>query len=381
MADKRNYTGRTITSPGEMRGITLAWQDLHAACSDSPFSDADWINAWAEVFWDDSVDGRVATVWDGDMLVAALPLRLSSAKISKRLPLRTKTLTMLYDDRVGHHDILIRPGHETSARELVRLCLETGARYMDLTPLRPTPGLAAFRAALGGRWRHERVEIVNGLSDLAPGWDGYFAKRSSNTRKGTRKIERKLLDAGARIETLSGDAEGALDALETGFSVSSRSWKAMNGTDIGSQEKNRAFFRGLLRELNTRTRMRLHVLWLNDEAVASCIILFCGETAYGLVTDYDDAHAKSGVGRMLTYHSIRDACHEKLQNFDMLRKTHFTRPFSDTDGDLIRMRVSLRPGLARLIVSGEFAARAFVERYMGDKERKTGRRKIIGERS
>lgn len=373
------YTGRILSDPEAFQAISAQWQDLHLAAEGNPFSDADWISAWAQVFWTQDVEGRIATVWDRDVLVAALPLRLTHAPVSRRIPLKISTLTMLHDDRVGYHDVLIRPGYEAAAARLVDLCLETGASYMDLTPLKASPGLDAFRKALGQRWQHERAEITTSFADLGAGWEAYYGKRSSNTRKNARKIDRKLEESGARLRVAEHGDSQAQEVLDGIFAVSAKSWKAVNGTDIGSQGSDRAFVTALFEQLSRRSKMRLSVLWLEDEPVAACVILFSGEKAYGLISDYDDAFAKAGVGRKITFHSIEDAATQGAIEFDMLRKTHFTQTFSDRDEALLRLRVALKPGLARWIVSGEFAARAVVEQYFGEKERLTGRRKIIGQ--
>ena len=320
-------------------------------------------------------------MWDDDTLIAALPLGLARRRVTLKLPIKVLTLSMLYDDRVGFHDVLIRPGHETAAAsQLIAACKQTGARYMDLTPLRPSPATQALRSAANGRWSHERVEIVSSFADVSAGWDAYLAQRSSNTRKQMRKRLRQMESDGAVARYARREDADAGDILQDVFAVSAKSWKATNGTDIGSKAQDRAFFEALFYGMQDSCRMMAGVLYLNDKPVANEILLNLRGDIFNLMSDYDEGYANHGVGTTVLCVSLRNACDENARHMDFLRQTPFLESYADNTQDLVRLRIALRPSLAPLLIRGQFAVRGLRERLFGAKTRVTGRRKFFGMR-
>jgi len=374
------YRTEVITDRAAFLTLGAPWQSLNARAGGNIFADFGWISSWADVYWTDAVNAFIALVWQGDDLVAALPLRVEQAKISKKLPFRTATYRMLYDDRVGSHHILIAKGHEAAAQLLFEMCAAGPARYLDLTPIEPSPALDAFRAAAQPRWTMERVEILSAYADVSKGWDDYCAKRSANARKNMRATKRKLENQEVEVvASRTPDAVG-LSVLEEVFTVSQRSWKAINGTDIGTKDEDRAFFKNLFETLAPQGKMQIYVTRLDGKPVCNSVTLQLGDEGFGLVSDYDEAYAASRVGRFTMMAEIQQSCADGVRTVNFLRETPFTKTFSDYSGDLMRLRIAVRPSIARWIVSAEFGLRRIVERIWGDKDRKTGRRKIIGDR-
>jgi len=358
------------------------WEALHRAAGGGPFSSFDWVSSWLEVYLTDAIKMRIILVWDGDDLAVAVPLACENLRISERLPFKAKTLRMLYDDRVGFHDILMRPGRADDMALVLDACAKDGS-YMDLTPVKQSEALAALVSAAQqkGLWVNTRDEIETAIADVSGGLEAYMTRLSSSTRKKMRSLDRKLRKEGAEVQ-IAGQAGAGEDAvLAAALDVSSRSWKAQGGTDIGSQSSDRAFFEALYRRLSPKGKIRVMTTELDGVAVSSIVDLVQGDTTYGLVSDYDDSYHAKGVGRFAGEECMRIAIDEGSNRYDMLRATHFTRSYSQSFEQYQRVRIALRPGIARWVITTEALLRKGLQVVRGDKTKLTGRRKILGDRA
>jgi len=372
-----------IKTPERFAEIQAAWTALHTASQSGPFSSHSWISSWMDVFLQPDLDVRIMVVWHDDMIVAAAPFAREVKKISQRLPFKVATLRMLYDDRVGFHDFLMVEGAEAAMALIFEQCRTSGnAPYMDVTPVRQSPALSAFvaHAKQTGCWHQQRDEIETAIADLSGGLDAYLGRRSSKTRKNFRHLERRIQKEGGEVLVATKDDAQGRAVLEALLDVSSRSWKAKAGTDIGSSDTDRQFFTNLFETMAPLGGIRLFVLKLDDTPVSAAINLVQDGISYGLVTDYDDSFAARGVGRFIGDTAIRGALEQGDSHLDMLRATHFTRSFCDTFEQYARVRIALRPGLARWVVQGEALARRASQKLHAGKPKLSGRRKILGER-
>lgn len=383
-----SYKGQTkveiVSDYERFACLQQQWEDLHQAAGGGPFSSFDWISSWMDVYLTDAIDMRIVLVWDGEDLVVAIPLACETLKISDRLPFKTKTLRMLHDDRVGYHDILMRPDRAAEMAFAFNACAkDCGAAYMDLTPIKQSEGLSALvsTAKHKGVWTNTRDEIETAIADISGGLDAYMTRLSSGTRKKMRSLDRKLRKEGAEVH-ITGQAGANEDAiLAAALDVSSRSWKAQGGTDIGSQSSDRAFFEALYSRLSPKGKIRVITTDLDGVAVSSIVDLVQGDTTYGLISDYDDSYHAKGVGRFAGEECIRIAISEGSAHYDMLRATHFTRSYCQTFEHYQRVRIALRTGKARWVFSAESLARQGIKSLRGNQSRLTGRRKILGDRT
>lgn len=375
---KANLRLDIIETLAEFAALETAWSRLVDDSNAGPFATFEWITCWGKVFWGKDIHAHIFVVWEGERLVAALPLALEKKRVTHRLPLRVSTLHMLYDDRVGFHDVMMVSGYE-AAMDLIFAACQNRAAYLDLTPIHPSAGLDALVACARkqGRWIFVRDEIKTAISDLSDGWETHLSRRSSSNRKRTRALERKLKDRSI-VHSADQTDEAGMRCLDMVFDVSRRSWKAKLGTDIGTKETDRAFFTNLFKTLAPKGRMHLVVLELDGVAVGTDVVLCEGTSAYALVSDYDEAYADQAVGRFVSDQSMCMFAYKGKTHFDMLRATHFTSSFADRFVDYQRVRIALRPGLARWIIQGEALARRIARAVTGKGSKVTGRRKFFG---
>ncbi len=369
---------RTVTSGQAFRLIEQEWKALHHAARGGPFSTYEWILSWIEVYGADDADLRIVTAWNDGTLIAAVPLAIRRARPSPRLGYAPPTWTMLCADRAGFHDMLMRPG-ETGAMTAIFEALhrQDGPAFADLTPVRPSEGFAAFLAAAraAGCWVYQRDEIRTVISDLDGGWEAYLGRRSARTRKQIRALERRIARDGGTVLAAATDSPEDLRILEQALDVSARSWKAQNGTDIGSDPRNREFFRKAYARFAQSGAMKVHVLIYDGKPVSSEISLHLGGTAYGLVIDYDAAYAHLSVGRFISDEGMRRAVAAGARTYDALRATHFTTSFGETFDSYQRVRIAVRPTLARGIVQAEASLRFLRRKIRGVRRKVSGRRR------
>jgi len=218
------------------------WEALHRAAGGGPFSSFDWVSSWLEVYLTDAIKMRIILVWDGDDLAVAVPLACENLRISERLPFKAKTRS-----------------------------------YMDLTPVKQSEALAALVSAAQqkGLWVNTRDEIETAIADVSGGLEAYMTRLSSSTRKKMRSLDRKLRKEGAEVQ-IAGQAGAGEDAvLAAALDVSSRSWKAQGGTDIGSQSSDRAFFEALYRRLSPKGKIRVMTTELDGRLMKAVIAMTC----------------------------------------------------------------------------------------------------------
>ncbi|SLN46010.1 GNAT family N-acetyltransferase [Pseudooctadecabacter jejudonensis] len=371
---------KVLKSLAEINEIATEWTELHTAANGSPFSHVGWQQAWLKVYLEPDVTPVVITVWNAGQLVAVAPFAIRRAPIGKFKRFRPAHLTMLAPDRTGFHDLLARPGFEDAFRAVFKAAANLeGVAYFDLTPMQDNPALGVFcdAARTAGAWVHSRDEITTSIADLSGDWDDYLARRGASMRKGIRRNQKKLAQDAFEfrvVETLDDDG------LEDMFSISERSWKAIGGTDIGSDDTHRRFIEELFATFGPSGAMSCLVLYHEGVAVSSCLDLFATGTAYGLISDYDDSYAKMGVGRLVHEEASRLNQQRGITTYDFLRATHFTRSYGDRDTSYQRIRISTRPGLTRMLAQAERRLAALQRAYGLRRKKGTGRRFILGER-
>lgn len=372
---------KILRNPAELTAIEVEWSALHDAAQGSPFSHIGWQKAWLEVYLDDCVQPIVITAWEDGVLIAVAPFAIRQLPISKFKRYRPKHLTMLAPDRTGFHDFLALPGREAVFSDIFKACMAMeGINYIDLSPMKVTPAFEAFCQAAqnAGCWMHRRDEITTCIADLSEGWDHYVAGRSSATRKGIRANQRKIARQDVKVRIYDQVSESGLDDVS---SISRRSWKAKGGTDIGSDEQHRRYIEKLFEIFAPDGHFVIFVLYLDGLAVSSSLEIVLDQTCYALISDYDDTYAKAGVGRYITEESIRLNQERGVKSLDFLRSTHFTKSYADKEEAYQRLRISTRFGLTQVIARAERILAQVRKKYGSNREKLTGRRLIIGDRS
>ena len=374
-----SFEVEVVSDPGRFRDLKPDWSDLHAAASGAPFSSHDWITVSERHY--PSAAPRIVTLWQAGTLVAAAPLAFRKEPASPRLKaLKVPSTSMLCRERVGFHEILVRPGLADAIAPTLLQSMNIGTGYIDLTPMRLNDGLAALIAAAPPEWHvQDRSEITTSISDIGEGWEAYAKTRKSSFRKNLRVAGRRVAEAGGVIERTVGADDDSRAILEKTLDLSARTWKSGAGTDIGSNETVRAFFRDLYDAFQP-DGMRIYLLSIEGDPAAASTYMIANGVAYGLINDFDDRFASLSPGRAIVAQALEDFAGEGLSAVDMLRSTPFTDGFATRQESFRRVRFFRGFNLARGILHAETALKAARRSIMGQKERVKGRQKALGKK-
>ncbi|WP_192361883.1 GNAT family N-acetyltransferase [Mesorhizobium mediterraneum] len=262
---------------------------------------------------------------------------------------------MLGDEIMGFADWLIQSQQDadTLAQAIAGI---TGAQWIFLEPVR----INSSHGSIGDAFQrlgipcHCRPRFQCTTMDMSRGWDHYFESRPSGFRKMLRVSERRAAAAGAVVLTEQDGGEAILDRV---IGLSARSWKGQAGTGIGANDMNRAYLRALWREFSPTNDIHLNVLLLGGKEAGHSVTIDCNGVTHGLFTDFDEAFAAISPGRLMVMSSVREAAARGMASFDMLRRTHYLRRFSDDSYETSRLTVFPRRNAAWLAFLAEAGAR------------------------
>ncbi|MHC4430136.1 MAG: GNAT family N-acetyltransferase, partial [Planctomycetota bacterium] len=159
----------------------------------------------------------------------------------------------------------------------------------------------------------------------------YLRARSANFRDHLKKYRRRLNKAGsvtiARLE-----AHDDCDAwMAEVLAVNEASWTAQRGTNLFRQPRLRAFLVELATELARRGWLDLHVLRIDDRAVAYELCFDFGGRVFSYNSSYDGTQARHSPGTVVTAAVIEAASARGRTEDDMLRgDEEYKRRWSDT---------------------------------------------------
>ena len=349
---------REFTDWDAIARLAAPWEAMHRRCRGALSSSMPWIESQRRNFGPGGTP-CFQTLWQDESLVAAAPLVVTRAPISKRLPFyRPETLTGFTCQYTGHADF---PAPEGPARAALAEAIAAAAkgRVVDLTLMREGPMRDQMMAALSRRGFAPSLvpQFESGLIEAGQSWEDYLGSRSASFRKTLRKAGRAL-DAAGVVRTVY--REGPEDLLDRVFDVARRSWKHKTGTSLASRPETRAFVRDLWRALASTQDVVLTFLTREGTDFAYCIMLRCHGRWNGIWADFDEAYADCTPGRAIMCLAFESVMARGDTEIDVMRRTHHTGLFAERSYDIARLRAFQRYGPARAIAGGEALARNLV---------------------
>ncbi len=150
-------------------------------------------------------------------------------------------------------------------------------------------------------------------------WQKYFEGRSRNVRSKLKnklnRLTRDKCQVSAREYRTSDELEFALGKA---FQIDMKSWKAEEGTAISSTEKSRRYWHSLTQELSIKDRVRIWILWINNDPVAfEYHIVYC-DKVYSLKWSYDKDYQRYSPGLLLKYASMKAFWDRNVTEVDLL---------------------------------------------------------------
>jgi CelD/BcsL family acetyltransferase involved in cellulose biosynthesis len=256
-APRRSRTA-VVHRHAELDALASAWDDLWSRSpAATPFQTHAWTSAWARAY---VPDGRlvVATVWDGDVLVAAAGLhRVRRGVFQVLLPLGGEI--------TDHTDVLVDPDVPDAGAGLVTALLhEPGWRVLDLPEV--LPGATAGRWADAWPGAVRRAPASLNLSLPAVPVTDVLDRVPSRTAGTLRRKIRKIDQLGVERAELTADEVPA--AVPSLIRLHEAQWNGRRGNPEHLTERFRGFLTGALPAMVARGQAVFAEYRLDGELLA-----------------------------------------------------------------------------------------------------------------
>jgi CelD/BcsL family acetyltransferase involved in cellulose biosynthesis len=310
-----------------------------------PFQELGWYTACARTIG--LTGGRrlkCVTLWDGDRLMAVMPLTL-------RLYKGIRLLEWMGSRVTDYCDALVAPGID--AQEALRVLWQSLGREVSFDVLR----LGHVRAdALISRfldpldhWVETRESALTIALGSSSGAD-WLATRTAHGRGRTRQRMRYMDKHGFGFEVSCTPKSELLDAAIE----QKEAWaKARNVDSVVSGPQGPEFIRDIAEEMGAHGMLHLSAVRSAKQQIVACHVGFVrGDTFYYYLPAYDPAFAKQSFGTTLREFLIMWACDQGLKKFDLLLGAHdYKLQYGAVEEQAIRTLVVPRSLLGRAAVA------------------------------
>lgn len=274
-----------------------------------PFVLPAWLKAWWSVFGQ-GIEPLIATVRQGEAVIGAAPLAV-----------RDEMIQFLGSPEVcDYFDCAVAPGRERFFfKALFAYLSAKGYRNLDLGPIRADSTVMKFFSEnwnSGALEYHLKGNEVCVELDLPGSWDGFLDILDGKQRHELRRKLRRLQEAGSiRFRKVDGGAElpQAIEAFLNLFTMNRKDKAAFMTGQMAS------FFGTLAAALADEGLLRLFLLDVNDQPVASVFCFDHQGTRYLYNNGYDVAFEGISVGLMSKVLSIQAAIGEGLRAYSFLK--------------------------------------------------------------
>jgi len=311
-----------IEDPAAFQALREEWDELLAASlADSFFLTWEWLYAW----WTHLAGDRrlfLLVARQGGRLVAIAPLSLRARRVAGVLPLRS--VEFLGADRLSsdYLDVIVRRGWEADAIPLAQY-LADARLALELASVRRAGCAAAAlsRALTQRRWRMlETPTAVCPFIDLSGHtWESYLGTLESKPRNDFLRLLKNLTKKfSVRLEPASSEPQRR-EFMAHLVRLHNLRWQNLGGSDALHTADLVAFHDEVSRVTLERGWLRLFVLWLDGQPVASLYGFRYGRTFYFVQTGFDPAYGRHAVGLITVGLTIKSAIAEGAEEYDFLR--------------------------------------------------------------
>lgn len=290
----------------EFQDVIDPWNELFETCgSRNVHACHRLVSAFVERFANSQVF-TVACAFDGDQLVAGLPL-FYAQKMGV-----FSSLTTLANPWVANPGVLFSPNHDPNA---IVDCLIDGFDTLDSPALKldwipdDHPAYAAFfnwgQANGASQSQVERHTV--GKTILADHWDQFTADWSKSRRKFIRKSEQKLSDLGTVSLVCIHDLDRSeVNAyFDRSLAIELSGWKGAEGTSIQQDQAAEGYYRDMIDVLHPQKRLRFFGLELDDELIAFDFGFYKDRVASSVKISYSPKFTECSPGHVLNALVIR----------------------------------------------------------------------------
>ncbi len=312
-----------IEDPAAFQALREEWDELLAASlADSFFLTWEWLYAW----WTHLAGDRrlfLLVARQGGRLVAIAPLSLRARRVAGVVPLRS--VEFLGADRLSsdYLDVIVRRGWEAEAIPALAQYLADARLALELASVRRAGCAAAAlsRALTQRRWRMlETPTAVCPFIDLSGHtWESYLGTLESKPRNDFLRLLKNLTKKfSVRLEPASSEPQRREFMVHL-VRLHNLRWQNLGGSDALHTADLVAFHDEVSRVTLERGWLRLFVLWLDGQPVASLYGFRYGRTFYFVQTGFDPAYGRHAVGLITVGLTIKSAIAEGAEEYDFLR--------------------------------------------------------------
>jgi CelD/BcsL family acetyltransferase involved in cellulose biosynthesis len=344
-------------------GLRPQWADLHEESEASIFNSWEWLYTWYRRLGSGHSPFILLARDRSSRLRGIWPLARSRRR-AMGLPLAR--LGFLGETHVGSDYLDVVAGPESREEVTRAFAAEILARrgewdVLDLVDLgERSPTIDILRGLVGPAGLEMGVTegSVCPYTTFAPGegFDGYLSRISLGRAflQRRRWLERQR---DFRIE-VEGEPRRIPRLLGQLFDLHARRWAPEGGSQGISGPRVEAFHRDATQLLAERGKVRLFVMWIGREALASVYGLVHGRTFSCYQCAYNRDWAKRSVGMVMFGESFRHAVESGLKEYDFLRgEESYKRLWCDRTRRTVSVRIHPRDGAGRLLTVEERSRR------------------------
>ena len=260
-----------------------------------------WYHCYVGTPMTDGGRPLVGMAWEDGELIGIAPMIEAHATFAK-IPVRRVDCAG-YNLSAG--ELLMRDHHEGLIEAFVySLRDELDFEVIDINGL---PLQSEESRHLHSHLRDHKVPVANmeyhwyAVADLSNGYDAYAKAKSSNFRKQTRKIARKV-ETGHDVQiervTTLGDLSYAHSMRDRMFAIAERSWRTKRaGLEV--ERRHQQFYRELVDIFGSQDALDLAILVIDGRDAAFSLGLIERQTYYHTMIGYDDEMGDRSPGTYL----------------------------------------------------------------------------------
>ena len=303
--DRSTLEVRIFRGLDEIRGIQSEWFGLAESLGSASLTQyPDYMLSYLQSFDTAGQDVFVVAVFDRNRLVAIIPCRLVAERV---LGIRLRVLEFP-DYPVPVREVLIDPRVSSTAifraiTSRLRSLLGSDWDFMRFRGVLEESVLVELAAVLP----YATTTHYDFSHLLSVKTDKYVETvLNSKARNNLRRNRKKLAGHGEyefRTFTTFPNLE---DAYQAFLETEAAGWKSVKGGKraIALHEDQSAFYLDLLRRCSQSGRSHIHILYLNDQPIASDLCILTAKSCYSLKHGYDEQYSHLAPGNLLREYAV-----------------------------------------------------------------------------
>ena len=296
----------------ELPAIAAAWTGLAArSAEDNVYYAQNYVLPLLDTV-EAKTPVRFITAWDGDKLMAFMPVVLNKRSIPGVLPAGRAWES---DYTFGCTPLLDRDNPGRAAQGLVDALADLGGGDWSLPHLNTEgPVWQAFTAALDRRnipWLLNRPYTRAMLTCGKSFEDHMQTYVGAKRRRELARNRRRLEGLGVVSHKSCSSGAGLEEAVETFLKLEASGWKGRCGTALACEPETADFARRAFGPAAGPKATRADLLLLDDQPIAAGLIVFSGNTGFTVKGAYDETYAQYGAGLLLEVEVIKSFLEER----------------------------------------------------------------------